>query len=81
MPAPYRTDEIATALMAVARRADLPLHSVEISANDAARIWVIRLRGRDGEEHRLNFPFASARGIYTPAEIADHITRGTWPFG
>lgn len=81
MPAPYSGEEIARALIDAARRARLPLHQVDIVADEDARTWLIRLRGLAGEEHRLVFPFASARGIYTPAEIATHVTLGTWPFG
>ncbi|MBI4520295.1 MAG: hypothetical protein HY701_05630 [Gemmatimonadetes bacterium] len=81
MPPPYQADEIASALMDAARRAGLRLERLEVLPDEGQQIWIIRATGPAGEEHCLTFPFASAHGIYTPAEIAAHLTRGTWPFG
>jgi hypothetical protein len=81
VPPPYRADEVATALMEAGRRAGLPVHRLEVVPDETAQVWIIRASRPGGEEHRLTFPFASATGIYTPAEIAALLTRGSWPFG
>jgi hypothetical protein len=78
---PYRPDEIATALMEAARGRGSSPDLLEVVANEAAGIWIIRARGHNGKVGRLTFPFSSPQGIYTPAEIAAHLMRGSWPFG
>lgn len=81
MPAPYHANEITSALIDGARRAGLPLHHLTVRPDEEAQVWLIRARSPSGDVMRLTFPFASARGIYTPAEIAGHFTSGSWPFG
>lgn len=81
MPAPYHTDEIASAVTQAAREAGLPIRRLEVVADQERQVWIIRASGASGEEHRMTFPFATALGIYTPAEIAAHLTRRSWPFG
>ena len=80
MPSPYAAHEIASALVDAAGRAGLQLRIVTIAPDEEAQVWLIRIAGEDGSEQTLTFPFASAHGIYTPAEIARQVTRGSWPF-
>jgi hypothetical protein len=81
MPAPYRAEEVASALVEAVRRSGRTLHRLEVAPDERARVWIVRVTDRGGADHRLTFPFASARGIYTPAEIAAHLVSGSWPFG
>lgn len=81
MPTPYRSEEIAEALIVAARRDGRPFRRIEVISDDAAGSWRIRVTGEDGRTEQLELPFATARGICTPAEIADHLVRGDWPFG
>ena len=80
-PTPYHSDEIASAIVEAARRGGVPLRHVVVRADEDAGVWLIQGSGERGEDQRLTLPFASAQGIYTPAEIARHFTRGSWPFG
>jgi hypothetical protein len=80
VPTPYRSDEIASALVEAAKARGLSFRELEVVADEKAQLWLIRLKGEGREHDRLTFPFASGRGIYTPAEIAGHLTAGTWPF-
>jgi len=81
VPAPYRTSEMACALIEAARLEGLPLRQIAVRPDEEARVWLIAVTFGSGEVRRLTFPFASARGIYTPAEIADRFLGGSWPFG
>lgn len=81
MPSPYRGEDVAGALVEGARRAGVPMHRLEVLSDEAAQIWTVRATLGGGEDRRMIFPFASARGIYTPAEIAALFISGSWPFG
>lgn len=80
MPVPYRSDEVAEAVMAAVRRAGIPIDRLEVVADERSGTWLIHARRADGSERRLTFPFASRAGIYSPAEIAAHVARESWPF-
>jgi hypothetical protein len=80
MPSPYLAEEVASALSESARRAGMRLERLEVVADEAARVWIILATPPHGDVQRMTFPFASARGIYTPAEIANHLVHDTWPF-
>jgi hypothetical protein len=71
---------MAMAIQAAARAAGVPIERIEVLADEAAAVWIVRVRVAS-RERRMTFPFASARGIYTPAEVAAHVLSERWPFG
>ena len=81
MPAPYSSEEVARAVNAATRQAGLPLERLEVIPDVAAQVWIIRAAAPGATQQHLIFPFASPRGIYTPAEIAAHLVEQSWPFG
>lgn len=81
MQPPYRPEEIAAELMEAAKRAGLVIRRLDVMPDTVRGVWAIRVDGPGGGTQRLTFPFASPRGIYTPAEIGEWMVRGGWPFG
>jgi hypothetical protein len=80
MPAPYRGDEVATAIAEELRRAGRVTASIRVVADDANRQWRILMRVTGGGDRSHVLPYATARGIYTPREIARLVTGSDWPF-
>jgi hypothetical protein len=78
---PYRTDEVARAILAAADRRGTPFASLDVASDAAGRVWLIRARDATGAEMRATFPFSTPAGVLTPSAIAERFTRGDWPFG
>jgi sugar/nucleoside kinase (ribokinase family) len=77
---PYGPDEISRAILEAARHRGIRIARLTVQADDHTRTWTIRAADPSGEVRRATFPFASTRGIYSPAEIAERFTSDTWPF-
>lgn len=67
-------------MVAGARQRDMTISALEVQANEISGRWIV-CADVSGERHCRSFPFASKRGIYTPAELAELFLEGTWPFG
>jgi len=68
---PYGTDEIAEAVLARLRAADVQVDSVCVTADDIARTWHLTARLGDSREVAVVYPYSVPEGIHTPRELAE----------
>lgn len=68
---PYGAEEVAEALRRRLVRGGLAFRRLVVTADDVARQWRVEARLEGRGDVVAAFPFTSAAGIHTPAEIAD----------
>lgn len=68
---PYGAEEVAEAVQRRLVRGGFQFRRLVVTADDVAREWRVEAQLEEWGDVVASFPFASAAGIHTPAELAD----------